>query len=924
MKQSTRRRITHRGLRLLSAAAAACLLLGSLSGCGTRTADGPLPDLTACLQRLGGGDSDAYATYLSSHAGAYGAQGQRVTLAAQPQTLCEGDSLPVTFRVETAGLYRLCAAAAGGGTHLSSYTASLTLDGELPFAESGQLYFPKQWVTDGTFDYSRQPQLREAERYTTQAHSDKSYVSREIAWYLSAGEHTAVLKAGNQPFTWTELWFEGVGPAETADASPEQTAAVLPILLQAENPQSRTAPSILEQIDRISAGTMPVCENAATYNTLGGTSWQTLGESVTWGFTVEQEGWYCLNLRVRQDYSAGSVSCRRILVDGEEWLEETVPYATDFYPLTVSDARGQTAWKWLSAGEHTVTLSCSLGELEPAVTLVQACVSELNRLYRRILMITGTDPDNYRDYHLDEKLPDVFEDMAVQKECLEQTADYLSRLSTDGGSDTGVFKKLIRQLGEFLKNPDEIPDQITTLNSNISALGTWLLERTAQPLELDWLEWQPYGGSTAGAEAGWWAQVRHDIRRIARSYTESYDSLGGSVSADRTVSVWAVTGRDQAQILQDLSTQKFTAATGISATVKLVTADAIMPATVAGLGPDVVLFNASGTVLGYAIRDALTELSELPGFEEAAADFYESALTPYRFNGGVWALPETQSFSMLFYRSDILEELGLTVPQTWEEVYDCITTLQKNNMTFGCTGYETFLYQNGGAYYAGDGAYSLLDSEESVTAFRQWTKFYTNFNLPLSFNFINRFRTGEMPLAVADYSSYNSLVVFAPEISGLWGMAQVPGTLRADGTPDRSVNSTGTGAMLLRNTADRDASWSYLKWWVSGEAQSDYARTLETKLGTSARVMVASKAAFEQQMWTAEEKALLRSQWEWAVGTPEVAGGYLMGRHISNAFRRIVYQDADIRETLAEYTKIIDKELTLKRQEYGLDGGETE
>ena len=32
MKQSTRRRITHRGLRLLSAAAAACLLLSSLFG----------------------------------------------------------------------------------------------------------------------------------------------------------------------------------------------------------------------------------------------------------------------------------------------------------------------------------------------------------------------------------------------------------------------------------------------------------------------------------------------------------------------------------------------------------------------------------------------------------------------------------------------------------------------------------------------------------------------------------------------------------------------------------------------------------------------------------------------------------------------------------------------------------------------------
>lgn len=896
--------------------ATATAMIG-FSGCRKAESTAPI-DLSKYLEAAG----DSYQAYRMAHPRDGSVAGQIITLLDGPVTVCEGDELPLAFTVERAGLYRLSATVKGGGAALTSYTGKLTVNGELPFEESGQLYFPKSWETDGEFDYSRQPELKESVGYESLAHSDKSTVSEELYYYLPAGENVAVLTAGNQTMELESLRFEGYEPPEGAEKGTLSETDAAPIVIQAENPERRSEPSILEQIDRISAGTMPVCNNAATYNTLGGTSWQTLGESATWTFTVKTAGWYCLNLRCRQDYAAGAVSCRRLLIDGRVYSEATeevtIPYASGWQKATVSGADGEPAWLYLDEGEHSVTLSCSLGELEPAVTLVQSSVAECNRIYRRIIMITGTDPDNYRDYHLDEKLPDVFECMQEQTERLGQVAAYLTSLSKDGGSDAAVFNKLIRQFKEFLKNPDKIPDQINTLNSNISAIGTWLLERTAQPLELDWLEFQPYGREGTAYKAGLWTDIKHSLSRIARSYIENYDSLRSEAETGKSVDVWVVTGRDQAQIIQDMGNESFTPESGIGVNVKLISVDSIMAATVAGIGPDVTLFNTSATVIGYALRGAIVDLSKQEGYEEAASDFYESAITPYRFNGGVWALPETQSFPMLFYRSDILNELGLAVPDTWDEVYDIITTLQKNNMTFGSGAYELFLYQNEGAYYTADGSKSLLDSEESVAAFRQWTKFYANFGLPLTFNFINRFRTGEMPLAIADYSSYNSLVVFAPEIGGSWGMAQVPGTKQADGTVNRSVNSAGTAAMQLTNAKDPKAAWDFLKWWVSGETQSDYARTLETKLGTSARVIVASKTAFENQLWTNEEKTILKAQWQWAVGTPEVAGGYLVGRHVNNAFRKIVYQDADVRETLGEYTRIIDKELALKRQEYGL------
>lgn len=50
-----------------------------------------------------------------------------------------------------------------------------------------------------------------------------------------------------------------------------------------------------------------------------------------------------------------------------------------------------------------------------------------------------------------------------------------------------------------------------------------------------------------------------------------------------------------------------------------------------------------------------------------------------------------------------------------------------------------------------------------------WTRFYTDYSFPLTYDFYNRFRTGEMPLGLAPYSMYNTLSALAPELDGLWG-----------------------------------------------------------------------------------------------------------------------------------------------------------
>ncbi len=111
---------------------------------------------------------------------------------------------------------------------------------------------------------------------------------------------------------------------------------------------------------------------------------------------------------------------------------------------------------------------------------------------------------------------------------------------------------------------------------------------------------------------------------------------------------------------------------------------------------------------------------------------------------------------MLFYRKDILDELGIEIPETWDDVLRIIPELQKNNMSLLMeTGiantsdvlysggndintaldmYAMLLYQRGGQIYEGDGIRTNLDDELAIETFKDWCKLYTSYGLPTNFN----------------------------------------------------------------------------------------------------------------------------------------------------------------------------------------------
>ena len=212
---------------------------------------------------------------------------------------------------------------------------------------------------------------------------------------------------------------------------------------------------------------------------------------------------------------------------------------------------------------------------------------------------------------------------------------------------------------------------------------------------------------------------------------------------------------------------------------------------------------------------------------------------------------------MLFYRADIFREQELTVPKTWEEFYAVLARLQKKGMQAGIEEstqiYEMFLLQNGGTLYNQDMSRTNMTGKASIEAFAAWTDLYVKYGLPKSFDILNRFRTGQMPLVISTSNFYGQVTVGAPEIAGLWKMAMVPGTVRADGTADHTEVCRVSAAVVMEKSRRHADAFRFLDWWTSDSTQDRFALETEAKLGVSSRYFPANKEVFGSLAWTAEE-----------------------------------------------------------------------
>ena len=837
---------------------------------------------------------------------------------------------------------------------------AVMIDGELPFDDAQNIVFTRIWVDNGKKRVDNQgneirPSQKEIYEWQKGYCKDSmGYVADPYKFYLEKGAHTLSFRAVNEPMALKELKIAAIKEdktyAEYAASNPAANTSVTGLsydaVIQGEDAVRRSESSLYAKYDHASPITVPYSVTKTILNYTGGDAWKTAGQWIEWEFTVPEDGYYKITIKGRQNYARGSVSSRMLYIDGEipfkEMKEVSFDYKTDWECKTLSDENGEPYMFYLTGGTHTLRLEATLGGVGKVLEELGDSTFRLNQIYRKILVYTGATPDKYRDYDIHKVYPEAIQAMDLESKRLYKAVDDMVEYTGQKAEKIATAQTLAKQLERFVEKPQKITTEFTTFKDNITSLGTSTLEMSETKLDIDYIRINGADAAVTVDKTNFFKNLAHEVKAFGASFFVDYDKVGDIYDDGKSgdaIKVWILTGRDQGSIMKTMVDDTFTAQTGIKVNVEIVAPNAVLNAVMAGKGPNAILSIGGDQPVNYALRGAAVDLTQFDGFEETFSNFTPSSYAQYSLDGAVYGMPETQTFNVLFYRKDILSELGYDEPpKTWKELIEMFPTIQGNNMnigipsvfgaTVGAAGgdlnqYFTMLYQYGGDLYNEKGTKTTVDTEAGVEAFADYVKFFNDYGVPIAYDFVSRFRSGEMPIAVANYGSYNTLVVSAPEIRGLWDFTLVPGTERVDENGNTYIDHSdcivGSASMMIPSDEKKQQdTWKFLSWWASTETQVRFGREMEALLGASARYATANKNAFCQLAWTTDAIEVLTEQWENTVGIREVPGGYYTGRHLTNAVRKCINFKEDPREAILDYTILINEELTKKREEFGL------
>ncbi len=876
-------------------------------------------------------DKNSYTTYLSKYSKSEYSS-EDVIYDLDGATL---NKEPIEFNVnvEKDGLYYIGMSYKSLDSDLEDIIVGLEIDGKSLYSNMKELAFPRMWrdkegVNSDALGNEYVPeQVIYDDYFYSETFDDALEATERFMVNLTKGEHTVTLIPKKGKIKIDYFKFAATASSKKYSAPDEsQYYSGEPVIIEGEK---ATAKSSYFLVGSSETGSLDVTPNNIEKRVINyiGNNWSTVGDTIVWETPEMKAGYYQLGFAFRQNSVIGSKTYRSLKINGESPFEEAenigFKYGDSWQRGVFADENENPYLVYLKDGVNTISLTVTASDMSSVRTQLTEAVAEMGDLYVDITKITGETVDIYRDYELFRQIGDMEERLTKIKTLLESSAQALLDITGEkSGSNYSVIQNMLQTVNRMLVNKYDSHKYKSTYYNNYCSVSSVLVDLRSMPLRLDKIsltapESEPFEKNNIFKKIGF------SVKRFIWSFIDEY-SLE-DFDDENSITIWVNWGRDQAQVLSALIDRKFTPQTGIKVNLKLVNAT-IIQAVLSGKGPDVVLQHGRTEPVNLAMRGVLYDLTNFDDYEEVLDRFQKGADIPYWYKGGLYALPDTQSFNVLFYRKDILAEYGIEVPKTWEDFQLATKLLMRNNMnvcmpasTAVTSMYPTLLLQNGYNLYSEDGKSTTMQSSFSSEIFEQWTNYYTKLKVPISMDFYNRFRTGTTPLGISAYTLYTTLKVAAPEIDGLWGFTKIPGTVKEDGTVDHTDAGTGTACAMLKMAAENgreDEAWEFLKWWTSADTQLSYSNDVETILGPSGRVAVSNKEALESLTWDDGALEALVDARNYVTEIPEYPGSYYVQRSIYQAYWNVVSNGKNTKDMMMKFGAEANNEIARKWKQY--------
>ena len=854
--------------------------------------------------------------------------------------------VPFTFTMEEDGFGYLMITYAMTENNILNNRFSLTLDGVIPYVECTSLTLDASWRSPASNPIDRYGNevlgmpIKEYDVLRQIPRDNAALYSQGLGLALTQGEHTLTITAHEGPFTLYQIELVPA-PQLVEDVSVSLTGDAL-IAVQAEDVNRRNNPNI-RPASLHDTQLTPFSSERKIINYIEDWSYRYGGDKLYYDFEVEEAGYYGLALRMRQSNKANFPVLRTIYIDGEipskSFFNAAFNYSQHFTNQIVTTQAGETAVFYLAEGAHTLCIQTSLDAVRHSIEVLTEVSIDIAGLALEISKITGGNTDYFREFSLEDFDIDAYGRLA---ECVERLeSEYAVLVALCGGVEAGEISGIrvaLELLELLMEDPDDLPKQLNKLSNGSSSARSYLINTAASlsesPMGLDAIYlFQDEQALPTGM--GLMDSVIASAELFLRSFsTGDYEAVSSQEAS--SLQVWVNRPRQYLEIMQRMADASFTAETGIKVDFSLMPdVNKLVLANASGSAPDVAVAIPAGLTFELAIRGALRNMREFDNFKEVASRFPVGLLMPSVCDDGLYALPETFNFTVLFYREDILDALGLAVPDSMEDVLAMLPTLRRyglnfNNFVSNSIGYKAlnittpYIFQSGGTLYANDSYLSALGSENALAGIKLLTDSFIVYDMEYEVNsFYQAFRDGTLPIGTGDYVMYNLLMNAAPELTGRWNIALYPGITNDEGDVMRYTSNAAESSVIFASGNKQEESWLFLDWWMSDAVQTEFAYVLQATLGNEYLWNSANIQAYKNSPWPAQSKDVISEQLTWAYDAPRSLEIYMVERELSNAINAIVLEGKNLRMAMDDAILRIDREVTRKLEEFGrLENGE--
>ena len=326
--------------------------------------------------------------------------------------------------------------------------------------------------------------------------------------------------------------------------------------------------------------------------------------------------------------------------------------------------------------------------------------------------------------------------------------------------------------------------------------------------------------------------------------------------------------------------------------------------------------NDGPDIIGHGILSVASRVEQghyLPVDEyfeawEGKDNLMPSVLANGTYKGHVYGIGYSTTPYVFAYRSDLLEEAGIEVPTTWEELADAARALTKKNdngeITFSgfcfpsaggnMVELDVFVFGNGGKYMD-DESNPTMAGDEKVEAIKFLQELLPDVNIAYSNSDTNPFVKGEAAMTLINNVALTGMMAEGSEYAGKVGIA-LPA--------NNGTKATFSGCNMLfigRDCENTDAAWKFIEFVMTEES------TLQRAKMCNIPVTLSSLADefVEMDPWNAVRVECVEN----GIGMPRATWATSFQKIRNELIQNVLFGDVDAETALADAQSSLEFEM---------------